>query len=109
MVDTDAIQRERRDALETMLADDPNDTFALYGLALEYKVEQKLSEAQQLLTRTIELDPEHLYAYYQLGEILMNLGDDEEAEEVLSSGADMAEKVGDAKALGELRALIDLL
>ena len=109
MVDTDEIRRKRREALQSMLADDPDDTFALYGLALEYKVQQELSEAQQLLKRTIELNPEHVYAYYQLGEVLMALGDDDDAERVLSNGADIAQKLGDTKALGELRALIDLL
>ena len=50
----------------------------------------------------IELNPEHVYVYYQLGEVLMALGDDDDAERVLSNGADIAQELGDTKALGEL-------
>ena len=109
MVDPDAIQKARRQALEEMLATSPNDTFALYGLALEYKAQGALEEACQNLRRTIGLEPTHLYAYYQLGEILISMGDDDAAQDILSRGANAARDMGDAKALGEMNALLDMI
>ncbi|MEE2787000.1 MAG: tetratricopeptide repeat protein [Myxococcota bacterium] len=109
MVDRDAIQAERRRALNEMLAENPDDVFALYGLALEHKVDHRLDDARRLLARTIELDPNHLYAYYQLGEVLMTLGEEDDAQRIVSQGASTAEKLGDAKALAELNALLDLM
>lgn len=106
---SDDARAHRIDALEAMLRETPDDTFALYGLALEHKAEDDLAAAEPLLRRVLALDAAHHYAYYQLGEVL--IADDrlDEAEAVIAAGADRARADGDLKAAGELLALLDTI
>ena len=97
----------RRDALRHMLAADPEDAFALYGLALEHKVVGELELAEPLLRRLLEVDPDQLYGYYQLGEVLLADARPGEAEPVLTEGVRRARAAGDLKAKDELQALLD--
>lgn len=100
---------ERIAALEGMLAADPDDTFALYGLALEHKAEDDHAAAEPLLRRLITIDPGHHYGYYQLGEVLIATDRLDEAEALLAAGAARARDDGELKAAGELLALLDTL
>ena len=98
---------ERTAALQAMLADDPNDAFALYGLAMEHKAGDDLDAAEELLRRLLVVEPEHLYGHYQLGEVLLADLREDEAAEILDQGVAHARAAGDAKALDELLALRD--
>ena len=101
-------QKMRLEALQQMLAGDPDDPFALYGLAVELKVMDRADESEPLLRRLLQVEPTQLYGYYQLGEILIADGEFEDAEAVLLRGIAQAEAAGDAKAENELRGLMDL-
>jgi len=109
MTQRDDASQTRITALEAMLEETPDDTFALYGLALEHKAKGDLDAAEPLLRKVLELDSAHHYAYYQLGEVL--IGDDrlDEAEAVLAAGADRARADGEATAAGERLALLDTI
>lgn len=98
---------ERAAALQAMLEEDPNDGFALYGLAMEHKAGDDLDAAEDLLRRLLAVEPTHLYGHYQLGEILLADLRPDEAGEVLDRGVAHARAAGDDKALGELLALRD--
>jgi len=98
----------RLEALQQMLVSDPDDAFALYGLALELKVMGRSDESEPLLRRLLEIEPNQLYGYYQLGEVLLSDGENEAAEEILEAGVARAVAAGDQKALNELRALLDM-
>lgn len=102
-------RRMRIEALEGMLAADPDDGFALYGLAMEHKAEDALEAAEPLLRRLLALEPGHHYGYFQLGELLIADGREDEAEAVLDTGIERARRDGAGKALGELIALRDQL
>lgn len=94
-------------ALMQMLSEDPDDTFALYGLAMEHKADDALGSAEPLLRRLLELEPGHLYGHYQLGDLLIADDRPDEAAGVLREGLDRARAAGDAKAANELAALLD--
>ncbi len=98
---------QRIAALNAMLDADPDDGFALYGLAMEHKALDALEAAEPLLRRLLVLDPGHHYGHYQLGELLIADGREDEAEAVLDAGIRRAEQDGAVKALGELIALRD--
>jgi predicted Zn-dependent protease len=106
-VNDDDLRRERRAALEAMVAADPNDAFALYGLAIERKNDEDYEAGELLLRRLLVVDPVHLYGYYQLGEVLLADDRPEDAADVLQEGLERALAAGDAKAAGELQALLD--
>ena len=92
-----------------MLEVDPRDPFALYGLALEHKVAGELELALPLLKAAVSVEEPAVYAYYQLGEVLMGLGETDEAEEALKLGIERARRINDQKAAHELAALLDTL
>ncbi|MCB9550355.1 MAG: tetratricopeptide repeat protein [Myxococcales bacterium] len=106
---TDPTRAHRIEALQAMLDSDPDDTFALYGLALEHKAEDALDRAEPLLRRLLERDPGHHYGYYQLGELLIADDRPDEAHAILTAGITRARADGELKAAGELLALLDTL
>jgi len=102
------IRTQRIAMLSEMLEADPNDGFALYGLAMEAKVSGELEQASTLLERLLVVDPKHLYGGYQLGEIRLSLGENVEARKVLETSRQKALELGDAKAARELSELLDM-
>ena len=105
----DTLREQRIRALKGMLAENNQDVFALYGLALEYKALDALDDALTLLRQVVKLDPDHLYAYYQLGEILNAQGEEDDAISFLEDGLTHAHRLGDTKAAHELQALLDMV
>ena len=93
-------------ALQEMLDLNDSDGFALYGLALEYKADGRLEDALPLLERAVALQEPQVYAFYQLGEVLLGLGEHEQALSRIDVGIEHAKAAQDLKAvreLGELR------
>ena len=100
------MNEQRFEALKIMLNDNPNDPFALYGLALEYKSDGDLDSAKPLLEKSIQVDPTQIYAYYQLAEVLIGLDEIDSAIDILQQGIEVAEDARDSKAIHELEALL---
>ena len=100
------MREQRISALQGMLEADPDDPFALYGLALEYKAEGRLEEALPLLQRAAALEDPEVYTFYQLGEVLIALAEDEAASVALAEGLRRAGEAGDSKAVNEFAALL---
>lgn len=100
------MREQRIKALQDMLDLDPNDGFALYGLALEYKAEGRLEEALPLLNQAAELDEPEVYTFYQLGEVLIALAEEDDAIVALEEGLERATEAGNAKAAHEFAALL---
>ncbi len=101
--------KSRRERLEEMLAQDPNDGFLRYGLAMDYAGggddESAAKQFAELLRRT----PDYVPAYLQAGQVLARLGRDDEARAVYRAGVAAAQKAGDAHAAGELQGFLDML
>lgn len=92
-----------------MLAKSPNDPFLLYGIAMEHKKAGDAARALDFLERTIGTDPGYCYAYYQQGQVREMAGDEAGSREAYRAGIAAAKKKGDAHALSELEAALDLL
>ncbi len=99
------MRKLRTQGLKEMLEIDPQDCFALYGLAMEHKHLEENEEAINLLIQLLEVDPDHLYTYYQLGELLLKARRREEALNLLNEGVRRAEMAGEQKATRELESL----
>ncbi len=95
----------RLEFLQAFHEKDPNDTFVTYGLAMEYAKLNNLEEALGWLSKTIELDADYAYAYYQKARLLSETGKNEAATETISEGLAAAERKGDAHAAEELEEL----
>jgi Tfp pilus assembly protein PilF len=100
---------DRLNKLLTMLQKEPNDTFLLYGIALEYKKANDSKLALDYLNRVIGLDSGYCYAYHQKGLIYEGVGDLESARQAYRDGIAAARKKGDAHAEGEIQGALDML
>ncbi len=100
---------ERLQKLTQLLEREPNDTFLIYGLALEHKKLGDDARALELLDRVIALDPGYCYAYYQKGMTLESAGDTDAAKAAYRAGIDAAKQKGDAHAQGELEAALSMM
>lgn len=96
----------RINILKGILDSKPEDTFARYGLAMEYAKEGRHGEAVEEFRAVIARDPGYAYAYYQGGQALEKLGRIEEAKQIYRAGIEAAK---DAHARSELQAALDLL
>lgn len=92
----------RREKLQQMLQDSPDDAFLLYGLAMEHQSSEEWDDALATLDRVVTVDPDYVPAYFQKGQILARLERTEEARSSLQSGIAVARKVGDDHAVGEM-------
>ncbi len=99
----------RLDKLTKLLDADPADAFLLYGIAQEHATLGDHDAACGFYTRCLAADPAYLYAYYHKAVSQSEAGDAVGAAATLKAGIDRATAAGDAKALGELRVLLDSL
>ena len=100
---------DRLEKLQQLLARDPNDTFLLYGIALEHKKLGDAKNAIEFLDRVIAADAGYCYAYHQKGLIFESTGDTEAARSAYRAGIEAAAKKGDAHAQSEIQAALELL
>ena len=95
--------------LQQLLDRQPNDTFLLYGMALEFKKLRDADRALEYLDRVIALDHGYCYAYHQKGQVLEELGQLDSAKEVYREGIKASQEVGDGHAAGEIEAALAAL
>ena len=94
-------------ALTQILAANPNDTFARYGLVMELAAQKKLKEALAEFDRCIQIDPDYVPAYQMAAQKLAANGDTELALSHLHHGIAAANRTGNQHALAEMSALRD--
>jgi tetratricopeptide (TPR) repeat protein len=103
---------QRMDQLEALLAEEPDDAFLRYGLAMEHSSQGDDATAAKLLEDLIALkrnETPYIPAYLQCGQVYMRLGQDSTAIGILKEGVQMAQKVGDQHASGEMQGLLSTL
>lgn len=84
------------------IAEDPNDVFTHYALALEYWNLNQLEEALTSMLKAKELDNEYLAIYYQLGKIFEAIKDYAKAREIFEEGMRIAKYQQNSKTYSEL-------
>jgi tetratricopeptide (TPR) repeat protein len=92
-----------------MLEEQPDDSFLLYGIAMEFKKAGDLDRALAMLANVSEVDPGHGYAWFQRGQIKESQGDIAAAKEAYQAGITAAQKSGDSHAKGELEGALSML
>jgi tetratricopeptide (TPR) repeat protein len=99
----------RLQSILKMLEKTPADPFLLYAAAMEHRKAGELEQAVAYFDKTLAADASYCYAYYHRGQALESAGDVAGARETYRRGIEAARTAGDAKALGELTAALDLL
>jgi tetratricopeptide (TPR) repeat protein len=95
--------------LKEILAENPNDAFARYGLAMEYANTGDTATALAEYEKIAELNPEYVPAYQMAGQLLMNLGRDADARAWFERGIAAAQQAGNQHATSEMQGMLDLL
>jgi len=99
----------RLDILKNLVAQNPGDSFARYGLAMAYAAAGNHAQAVEEYTRLIELNPKYVAAYYHGGQALEKLGRIDEARAIYRRGMEVSAGIGDEHTRSELEAVLDLL
>jgi Tfp pilus assembly protein PilF len=101
--------RTRRQQLEEMLVEEPNDPELRYMLAMEFVSTGDDAAAVRGFEELLELAPDYPHAYHQAGRALVRLGKVGEAQEMLRRGIPVARQRGDEHAAGEMQGLLESL
>lgn len=100
---------DRMAMLQEFLKENPNDSFARYGLALEYVKAGSVDTALQEFKTLLEMNPDYTAAYQMAGQTLASAGRTEEAIKMLSEGIACARRTGNNHAMSEMEALLQEL
>ena len=99
----------RLDSLLKLLEKEPEDSFLIYGVALEYMSANKLEEAENYFTKLIKLDPGYVASYMQYAALKEKQNKIDEAKELYKQGIEIARKAGDNHAAKEMEGFLDEL
>ena len=95
--------------LKQMVSENPDNTFARYGLAMEYANTGDLEEAILEFRALLDKDENYAAAYYHAGQALEKLGRIEEARATYEKGVDVCTRKGDLHTRSEIEAALSLL
>jgi predicted Zn-dependent protease len=95
--------------LEHHVATGAADSFAFYGLGMEYRKEGRIDDAVATFAKLKDKDPDYLALYLMAGQTLIDAGRPAEARAWLETGIAVAQKKGDGKTLGELESALATL
>ena len=95
--------------LRDVLAQDPKDAFARYGLAMEYVNRGEVSTALAEFAALIEGNPDYAPGYQMAAQTLIKAGRDDEARRMLQDGIACAIRVRNQHARSEMEAMLDEL
>ena len=101
-------EKTRREFLEGTLRQDPDNTFARYGLALELSGSEPAA-AWTHFEYLLLHHPQYSATYYQAGMFLVKQGRREEARKVLAAGVEVTGHQGKHHAQAELQAALQVL
>ena len=96
----------RKQQLEEMLKEEPNDPFLHYGLAMEFVGEGDDAEAVRRFRALLEVAPEYVPGYHQAGQALVRLGRYEEARTLFSRGIATARNQANEHAAQEMEGFL---
>ncbi len=97
------------EVLKNMVDQNPSDSFARYGLAMEYANSGALDSAVAEFRALLQVNPDYAAAYFHGGQALEKLGRLEEARATYEHGIEVTARTGDQHTRGELQAALDLL
>ncbi|HUB52729.1 MAG TPA: tetratricopeptide repeat protein [Terracidiphilus sp.] len=100
---------EKLKRLKEILALDPKNSFARYGIAMELAGSGDTAGALAEFDTLLANDPDYTAGYFMSAQTLANAGRNVEAIERLRSGISCAARAGNRHALSEMQAMLDEL
>lgn len=99
----------RLELLKQMVSQDPNNSFARYGLAMELANSGELQQGVAEFRNLLERDENYAAAYFHFGQALEKLGDVDEARAVYEKGIEVTTRKGDAHTRAEIEGALGML
>src|SRR5437763_1653548 len=99
----------RREKLEALLREDPNDVFLKYALALQCAGDGDEPAGIRHLEELLETDPHYVPAYFQAAQLHAKHGGVDRSKQLLTHGIHVAHTARDDHAEGEMRGLLEQL
>ena len=96
-------------ALTEILAQDPTNAFARYGLAMEYATQGNVDTSLKEFQRLHAHHPDYTAGYFMAAQTLAKAGRTGEAKSQLTDGIASARRTGNQHALSEMQAMLDEL
>ncbi len=97
---------DRIAALSEILRQNPDDTFARYGLAMEYSNQGDLDRALAEFAILLKLNPDYTAGYFMAAQALAQAARTVEAKTMLSNGIASARRTGNSHAQSEMEAML---
>jgi tetratricopeptide (TPR) repeat protein len=95
--------------LKSMVEQNPTDSFARYGLAMEYRNGGDLPSAMAEFRTLMSVSPDYSPAYFHGGQTLERMGLLDEAREVYTKGVEVTIRIGNEHARSEMQGALDML
>ncbi len=92
--------------LNEVLAQNPSDAFARYGLALEYSNAGDVKRALEEFGRLLTTHPDYTAGYFMAAQTLAKADRTEEAKKMLADGIASAKKTGNGHAQAEMEGML---
>jgi tetratricopeptide (TPR) repeat protein len=99
---------DRKEFIKNEIIQYPDDPFNHYLLGMEFQKEGDINGALGSFKYITLTFPDYIATYYTLATLLLDTNQDEEAEKYILQGIIEAEKKGAAKAMKELKQLLEL-
>ncbi len=95
--------------LNEVLAQNPGDAFARYGLAMEFSQAGDVERAMEEFQKLLSAHPDYTAGYFMAAQTLAKCGRNDDAIKMLSDGIVSASRTGDAHAKAEMDAMLEEL
>jgi Tfp pilus assembly protein PilF len=99
----------RLELIKQMIEQNPNKSFARYGLALEYANSGALEQAVIEFNELVAHDADYSAAYFHAGQTLEKLGRIKQARDMYEKGIEVTTRKGDVHTRAEIEAAMNLL
>ena len=96
-------------AFTEILAQDPGNAFARYGLAVEYTQRGDIALAMEQFDTLQKLHPDYTAGYQMAAQTLLASGNTQQAELRLRAGIECARRTGNQHALSEMAGMLEEL
>lgn len=97
---------DRIGILSEILAQNPADAFARYGLAMEYSKNGEIERAMEEFSKLLSSNPDYTAGYFMAAQTLAQAERTEEAKKMLRDGIASAKRTGNAHAESEMSAML---
>ena len=92
--------------LNEILSENPADSFARYGLAMEYSNSGDVDRALEEFKKLLATNPDYTAGYFMAAQALVRANRAEEAKKMLSDGISSAQRTGNDHAQSEMEAML---